>query len=65
MMNLLLKYFYGLQFIKLNIVLLEPGRLSTVLYNNGIKSDNIIKNIRLINDKSNQLLQHIKLLQFV
>ena len=43
---------YGLQFIKLNTALLEPGRLSTALYNIGIKKDNVIKNIRLINDKS-------------
>ena len=39
-------------FIKLNIALVKPGRLSTVFYNNGIKNENVIKNVRLINDKS-------------
>ena len=33
---------YGLWFIKLNIALLEPGRLSTALYHYGIKSGNLI-----------------------
>ena len=30
-------------FIKLNIALLEPDRLSTALYNSGIKTEHVIK----------------------
>ena len=42
---------YVLRFNILDVALLEPGRLPTALYNNGLKNDKVIKNITLINDK--------------